>query len=54
MRLGFRGTGRCYQPFVHDPEHIEERVSAAGLRRVDEALTPLWLTRIYVRIGSGW
>lgn len=49
MRWGLRGIGCCYQPFVHDPEQIDGRIRAGGFRLVDEALTPLWLTRTYIR-----
>ena len=52
MRWGLRGMGCCYQPFVHDPEEIDGRIGASGFRLIDEARTPLWLTRTYTR-GQG-
>jgi magnesium-protoporphyrin O-methyltransferase len=53
MRWGLQGAGCCYQPFIHDPEQIDGQISAGGFRLIDEALTPLWLTRTYVRAQSG-
>lgn len=49
MRWGLRGMGCCYQPFIHDPERIDGQIRAGGFRLVDQALTPLWLTRTYTR-----
>jgi magnesium-protoporphyrin O-methyltransferase len=49
MRWGLRGMGCCYQPFVHDPEQIDGQIREGGFRLVDEARTPLWLTRTYTR-----
>jgi hypothetical protein len=49
MRWGLCRTGCCYQPFLHDPARIDERVSANGFRQVYQAQTLSWLTRVYAR-----
>ena len=49
MRWGLCRTGCCYQPFLHEPARIDERVSANGFRQVYEAQTLSWLTRVYAR-----
>jgi SAM-dependent methyltransferase len=51
MRWGLHRMGCCYQPFIHDPARIEERVLASGFRKIEEARTAGWLTRIYTRDG---
>jgi len=51
MRWGLQRMGCCYQPYIHDPARIDERVRASGFCKIDEALTAAWLTRIYVRDG---
>jgi magnesium-protoporphyrin O-methyltransferase len=52
MRWGLRGMGCCYQPFIHGPEEIDGRIRSGGFRLLDEALTPLWLTRTYTRVQA--
>jgi magnesium-protoporphyrin O-methyltransferase len=49
MRWGLTRAGCCYQPFLHDPAQIDERVAARGFDRIYEASTLLWLTRVYAR-----
>jgi 2-polyprenyl-3-methyl-5-hydroxy-6-metoxy-1,4-benzoquinol methylase len=52
MRWGLRGIGCCYQPFIHDPALIDERIRASGFRKTFEARTPMWLTCVYARVGQ--
>ncbi len=49
MRWGLTRAGCCYQPFLHDPAQIDKRVAASGFRRIYEARTLSWLTRVYAR-----
>jgi len=48
----FRVLGSTYRPFVHDPHAIDAQMRAAGFRKVSEAQTVIWLTRIYRRSGE--
>jgi SAM-dependent methyltransferase len=49
MRWGLCRSGCCYQPFLHDPVRIDARVTASGFRKVYDAHTLSWLTRVYAR-----
>jgi SAM-dependent methyltransferase len=49
MRWGLNRAGCRYQPYIHDPVKISERLSASGFRCIDEARTPTWVTRVYAR-----
>lgn len=42
--------GSSYRPFVHDPEAVDVWIRSAGFRRISDARTPFWLTRIYQRL----
>ena len=48
-RWGLHRMGCCYQPYLHAPDRIAARIRDAGFRRIHTALTPIWLTEVYVR-----
>lgn len=49
MRWGLRQVGCCYQPFLHAPQRINERIRGDGFRLISECKTTWWLTQIYAR-----
>ncbi len=40
----------CYQPFIHDPEMIQQRISDFGFRQRYQTLTSSWYTQVYSRL----
>jgi magnesium-protoporphyrin O-methyltransferase len=42
----------CYQPYIHDPQKIQQRILEHGFQQNYEALTNSWYTQVYVRSGS--
>lgn len=50
MTFVLRAFGSRYRPFVHDPSLVDATIRIAGFRRVSEAQTAFWLTRVYQRL----
>lgn len=48
--LFLRLFGSTYRPFVHDPEAVDMWIRSAGFRRISDARTLFWLTRVYQRL----
>lgn len=49
MARGLKVFGCCYQPYVHPPDAIAERLRKHGLLRIYAARTPVWLTEVDAR-----
>ncbi len=41
--------GSDFRPYVHDPQRIQEWIADDGLVPCYQAMTPVWLTQVYVR-----
>ncbi len=39
----------CYQPYIHDPEKIQQRILEHGFEQSYQALTNSWFTQVYIR-----
>lgn len=48
--LFLRIFGSSYRPYVHDPAAVDTWIRSAGFRRVSDARTPIWITRVYQRL----
>lgn len=44
-----RLIGSDFRAYVHDPERVEGWIGAEGFAKRFEAVTPVWLTQVYVR-----
>ncbi|NIP72673.1 MAG: methyltransferase domain-containing protein [Gammaproteobacteria bacterium] len=45
-----RLIGSDFRAYVHDPEQVESWIRAKGFVKRFEAVTPVWLTQVYVRV----
>ncbi len=48
--LFLRVFGSSYRPFVHNPEAVDVWIRSAGFRRISDARTLFWFTRVYQRL----
>ena len=42
----------CYQPYIHDPEKILQRIRELGFQLSYQALTNSWYTQVYIRAAD--
>ena len=40
----------CYQPYIHDPESIQQHILGHGFQQSHQSITTSWYTQVYVRI----
>ena len=49
LHLGMRLIHCCYQPYIHDPKKLQQRILQHGFQLDFQALTSSWHTQVYVR-----
>lgn len=49
MSWGLNLINCCYQPYIHDPALIEQRILEHGFQKTYEVLTSGWHTQVYTR-----